>query len=244
MNNTRDSIIIDRIVKQMDLRGISSLSDEQLLALIIKEGSQSKDVLRFSKAILERFSIGELATLPAQHLTSKISGLSEDALISLTACCQLFSRVNAEKASSKALKNAEDVYELMRNEMMHFKKEYFRAIAVNNQLEFIGMDDVSIGTIDSASAHPREVFRSAISLGASGIFLVHNHPSENPLPSMSDRIATQKIKESGEIIGIKLIDHVIVTSRGYYSFNTGQTVFIHKQSENLNKYSQNKKNVL
>ncbi len=244
MKADRDSRIIDRITKQMDIRGISSLSDEQLLALIIKEGSPSKDVLSFSQAILERFTVEELATLPVQHITSKISGLSEDSLISLTACCQLVGRINEEKASSKALRNAEDVYELMRSEMMHFRKEYFRAIAVNSQLELIGIDDVSIGSIDSASAHPREVFRGAIALGASGIFLVHNHPSDNPFPSLSDRTATQKIRESGNIIGIQLIDHVIITSKGYYSFNTGQAVFAQKPAENVNKYFQKEKNVL
>ncbi len=244
MKNEADEKIISQIKKQIDIRGVASLSDEQLLALIIREGDEMRDVMMVATAALKRFPISEIATLPRQHILSKVRGLTEDSLTTISACMELYNRINESKDSPKVLPNAEEVYELMRNEMIHYKKEYFRTIAVNNKLELMGIEDVSIGSIDSASAHPREVFRSAISLGAYGIFLVHNHPSDNPLPSISDITSTEKIRKSGEIIGINLIDHIIVTSKGYYSFNTNRTVLVHKQSENNKKYSQNKKNVL
>ncbi len=244
MEKNNDEKILLQIKKQMDIRGVESLSDEQLLSLIIKEGDDSRDVMKVSSAILERFSLDEISDLPKKHVLEKVKGLTDDALTMICACKELYNRINGSHVTARSLINAADVYDLMRNEMIHYKKEYFRAIAVNNKLQIMGIDDVSIGSIDSASAHPREVFRSAIALGAYGIFLVHNHPSDNPIPSISDMNATQKIRESGEIIGINLIDHIIVTSKGYYSFNTNQTVLVPKQTEINKKYSQMKKSVL
>ncbi|MBR6801419.1 MAG: DNA repair protein RadC [Eubacteriaceae bacterium] len=244
MNKITDKNIIANITTEMNLRGASSLSDEQLLALILREGTPSRDVMEVSKGILARFSLSDLATLPKKHLISRVKGLTEESVTSLEACLEINNRINREKTSGKILRNAADIYDLVRNEMIHYKKEYFRAISVNCRLELIGTEDVSIGSVDSASAHPREVFRSAIALGAYGIFLVHNHPSDSPQPSLSDILATEKIKQSGNIIGIQLIDHVIVTSGGYYSFNSGKTVLQTQQSKKNNKCSQNAKNVL
>lgn len=244
MRKETDEKIISAIKMQMDIRGANSLSDAQLLSLIIRCGDGTRDVMKVSTAILERFTLEEIATLPANHVLSKVRGLTEESLTAISACRELYGRINAPKKAAKALTSAEDVYYLMRDEMIHYKKEYFRAISVNNKLELMGTEDVSIGSVDSAAAHPREVFRSAIALGAYGIFLVHNHPSDNPSPSISDMNATRKIRQSGEIIGINLIDHIIITSKGYYSFNKNKTVLLDNPAENGKMYSQGRKNVL
>ncbi len=244
MRKETDEKILTQIKVQADLRGMDSLSDEQLLALIIKEGDGIRDVLKLSSAVLERFSVRELASFPRSHILSKVGALTDDSLMTIRACKELYDRINGNFETKHQLSTADDVYTYMRNEMIHYKKEYFRAIAVNNKLEVLGTDDVSIGTIDSAGAHPREVFYNAISMGAYGIFLVHNHPSDNPAPSRNDIIATQKIRESGDIIGIKLIDHIIITSCGYYSFNTDSIINVPKEKEIDGMCSQNGNNMI
>lgn len=225
MNEEANKTIISDLKRQIDMRGISSLSDEKLLAIILRESTGGRDILRISKAILERFSLQDLTDIPGNHVLSKINGLTEDSLVTIRACCELYNRINRAKKENNTIQNAEDIYNLLRNEMIHYKKEYFRAISVNSNLEIIGTEDVSIGSADKTPAHPREVFRSAIAHGAHGIFLAHNHPSDNPSPSIGDITVTEKLRESGKIIGIRLIDHIIITSKGYYSFNTGKTVF-------------------
>jgi len=240
-----DTAILKMIIRQMVVRGIDSLSDAQLLALILKKGDAVKDVLTLADGILNRFSLQELTTMPRKHIMEKIRGINEESLASLSACCELYNRINENNASSSFLLTAEDVYKMMRNEMIHYKKEYFRTISVNSKFEVIGIDDISIGSIDSANAHPREVFRNAIAHGAYGIFLVHNHPSNNPTPSSNDHYATERIRESGSIIGIELIDHVIIAAQGYYSFNTGKCVIINADTSEVDKkYLKNVNNVV
>jgi len=102
------------------------------------------------------------------------------------------------------------------------KKEHFIAVYVNNRNLVLGFDVVSVGTISEAIVHPREIFRSAIVALASGIILAHNHPSGTVTPSAEDIAVTKRIEEAGRIVGIKLIDHVVMSSRSYLSMREGE----------------------
>jgi DNA repair protein RadC len=97
-------------------------------------------------------------------------------------------------------------------------QEKVRIICLDTKLKIISSKDVTLGTVSSSLIHPREIFREAIKDGASGIIIVHNHPSGDPAPSEDDKNVTLKLLKASELLDIKLIDHVIVSSKGYYSF--------------------------
>ena len=97
MNEEANKTIISDLKRQIDMRGISSLSDEKLLAIILRESTGGRDILRISKAILERFSLQDLTDIPGNHVLSKINGLTEDSLVTIRACCELYNRINRAK---------------------------------------------------------------------------------------------------------------------------------------------------
>jgi DNA repair protein RadC len=107
--------------------------------------------------------------------------------------------------------------------MKHLDQEVVRVISLNSKLHEISSKDISIGLVDSSLVHPREIYKEAIKNGAVYIILVHNHPSGVVIPSKDDKIITQKVKEAGEIIGIKLLDHLII-GNGFYSFKQNKLI--------------------
>jgi DNA repair protein RadC len=118
--------------------------------------------------------------------------------------------------------NSKIVYREMRD-IKNWDKEVFVAFYLDTQNKIISREILSIGTLNYSVIHPREVFRTAIIRNANSVIIAHNHPSGNLEPSDEDIKITKQLKEAGQIIGIKLLDHVIVTVKGYYSFNDKQT---------------------
>lgn len=103
-----------------------------------------------------------------------------------------------------------DVYDIMKTELQDLKKEMFKVVHLNTKNEIIGSELVSMGSLNSSIVHPREVFKNAIKKSSNSVILVHNHPSGNPSPSKEDINITKRLIEAGDILGIKVIDHVII----------------------------------
>jgi len=115
------------------------------------------------------------------------------------------------------IKNSKDVYELVKDELKKADREIFLAISLNTRNKVLGINTVSVGSLNASLVHPREVFKPAILQNATGLILVHNHPSRDEKPSEEDLDITRKLVEAGRILEINVIDHVIV-GNGFYSF--------------------------
>ena len=110
------------------------------------------------------------------------------------------------------------LYLILKDEVNKWDREKFLSIMLNNRKQIIAIEEVSVGSLDFAIVHPREVFKSAILANANGIILVHNHPSQDLTPSQEDKQVTNTINSAGQILGIELVDHLIITQDGYTSW--------------------------
>lgn len=198
--------------------GAESLSDAELVAILLRTGTKGTDVLALSRALL--ISFGSIVGLLAAEVDelAQVKGVGLAKAVGLKAALEIGHRVFKELASATGnlMKEPESVY-YMCNDMSLMKSETVRVIALDTKLNYLGMTTVSVGTLDTSLIHPREVFRYAISKSAAAIILVHNHPSGDPRPSMSDDAVTKKITEAGEALGIRMLDHVIIGKGKYYS---------------------------
>lgn len=193
--------------------GASGLSNSELLALIIRTGTGDKSAVRLADEVISYASnnIGSLGAAEVRELT-EIDGIGEAKACSIVAAMELSRRVKSEKQSARMTKvrDSLDVAELLMEELMYEKRELFVTLNFNTKLQVESRYIVSIGNVDSAPVHPREVFAPAIRRGASAVVVAHNHPSGDPTPSPQDIEVTKRLLDASEIIGIKLLDHLII----------------------------------
>ena len=215
----RDTIILRSIREKIAKQGLSSLSDEELISLSIRKGDKIKDVLTISQNLLRRYrTLGFIYELPVETLLKENKGLSEQKIMFLKASFELGKRVGMSQTEGIKISCSRDVFENLREQMSTFTQEHFRVVLLNVKNVVISIEDISIGTINASLVHAREVFRTAIINNAYSLILIHNHPSNDPSPSESDKIITQYLKEAGNMIGIKVLDHIIICNSSYYSF--------------------------
>ena len=116
------------------------------------------------------------------------------------------------------IRSAADVWRLLKEEALAWDRERFLSLLLDARHRAIGLEEVSVGTATASLVHPRELFKAAILANASALILVHNHPSGDPVPSSEDRDLTRRIREAAELIGIRLLDHVVLGEGAYHSF--------------------------
>ena len=157
----------------------------------------------------------------------KIGGIGEAKACSIVAAMELSKRLIADRQGSVKvrIRDSRQVAEILTEEMMGEKRELFMALNLNSKLQIESKSVISIGNLDSAPVHPREVFGPAIRRGAAAVVVAHNHPSGDPTPSVQDIDVTKRLIKASEILGIRLLDHVIVgngcftsmKSEGYFT---------------------------
>ncbi len=217
-----DHTIVSSIRDKMIYDGINSLYDEELISLIIKNGDDTKDVLTLSKNLLKRYSsLQEITAAPILQLTRENRGLNEIKAATLKASFELGRRAFKKNTTSVIISEPEDIVDYVKNDMKFLTQECFKAVLLNTKNMLISIEEISVGIINASLVHAREVFRAAIAKNAYSIILIHNHPSGNPEPSKNDIEVTNSLKKAGEIIGIKIIDHIIIGADNYYSINAG-----------------------
>ena len=199
--------------------GFESLTDYELLAIILSTGTKDKNVIDLSKEILEIFSYEELLEIEVNELIN-IRGIREAKATRLVAGLQLGKRINERVLDKKIEKisSSKDVYDIMSPRLSNLKKEYFYAILLDSKNVIIAKELISIGDLSSTVVNPREVFKPAIKKSAKSIILVHNHPSGNPKPSTEDFLITDRLVEAGDILDIEVLDHVVIGNSSYFSF--------------------------
>ncbi|MFH1903641.1 MAG: DNA repair protein RadC [Candidatus Omnitrophota bacterium] len=197
--------------------GEQALSAQELLQLILGRGSAGESVVVTAQKILSQFgSLQRLAEANIEELSS-IKGIGLAKAAQIKAAFEIGRRLSTQAApyKSKELTNPEKVFKLMRSKIKDYKRERFYVITLNVKSWTVG--EVSVGTIDSILAHPREVFSEAIKNNASSVIFVHNHPSGNTEPSQEDIELTRRLVKAGELLGIEVLDHLVITKKDFRS---------------------------
>ena len=216
----KDLPINERPRERLLKYGVDSLSNEELLSIILRNGTKDISVKDVSNNILKSInSITDLRDITIPKLR-EIKGVGEVKGITLLASIELGKRVYYEKdiTNKVILDSSKKIYEFIKNKLINKKQEYFYSIYLDNKKKIIDYKLLYIGTLNQASVHPREIFKYAYLLSASSIICVHNHPSNDVIPSVDDINITKKLVEIGKIQGINVIDHLIVGNNNYYSF--------------------------
>jgi DNA repair protein RadC len=204
----------DKPREKLAKRGTGALKNEELLAVLLGSGIQGKDVRKLSKeviALMER----EFDTLDLEKLC-RIHGLGNAKASQILAAIALSRRYLLKQRPR--ITDARDVYEALKR-YADRKQEHFLVMTLDGASHIIETRTVFIGTLNQSLVHPREVFADAICDRAAGIVIAHNHPSGTCEPSRADIQLTQRLKEVAKLVGIELLDHVILTKEGYYSFS-------------------------
>lgn len=216
----KDIPINERPRERLINNGVDKLNNEELLALLLKTGTKNMSAKNLSNLILKKIgNIKNLKNITYNDLL-KIDGIGSAKACDILAAIELGKRINKEVVSINNLKitSTEMVYKYYKDIIGDKKQEYFYCIYLDNNKKIIKDKLLFIGTINYSIVHPREVFKEAYLLSASSIICVHNHPSGNLEPSNEDINLTNRLKEIGNLLGINVIDHVIITYDSYYSF--------------------------
>ena len=202
--------------------GVSSLSDVELLALILRTGTADKKVLQLADEVMtytDNLS-QDICSVDARELLN-VDGIGVSKACSIVASMELARRVREPSLiSGKTVTTAEDIAELYMKRMRGVKREHVQLFLLNTKCKIESEYTVSIGELNSADIHPREVYSVAIRRSAAAIIIAHNHPSGDPTPSNLDIAATKRLEAAGKIIGIKLLDHIIVGYDSYVSLRS------------------------
>ena len=209
----------DRPRERLYNYGSEVLSNEELIAIILKTGSKGNSVKEVSLKLLELVDdVSKLKDIGISTLM-KIDGIGKVKAIELKAALELGRRVYMDNKIEKIkLNNDYLIYEYFREILKGKKQEYFYTVYLDTKGNYLGKKCLFIGTINNSVVHPREIFKEAYLLSANGIICVHNHPSGDVMPSREDINLTKKLVEIGIIHGIKVIDHIIIGDNSYYSF--------------------------
>ena len=210
----------DRPREKLMAKGVASLSNAELLAILMRSGSPEDNAVELARKILADYknNLGELAKATLAQLKS-YRGMGEAKAISIIAALELGRRRNTgEIIEKKKFMTSKGIFMLFHPILGDLPHEEFWILFLNSSCGYIGKQRLSAGGLADTSADVRLIMKMAIDQLASRIALCHNHPSGSATPSKQDMLVTQKVKEGGALLDIVLLDHVIVTDNSYYSF--------------------------
>lgn len=210
----------DRPREKLMLKGRATLSDAELIAILIGSGTRELSAVDLSKLILQSVgnNLNQLAKLSINDLM-KFKGVGEAKAISIASALELGRRRKESEVLKKAkITSSADAYQAIRPYLMDLSHEQFWVLLLNRANEVIRPCQISIGGVAGTVADPKIIFKSAIEYLASAIILVHNHPSGNLTPSQADKDLTKRVKEAGRLLDIPILDHLIFGDNGYFSF--------------------------
>ena len=201
--------------------GREALSEAELLAIVLDTGTKNANVLDVSRKVLSLSADGSLSGLyevSPEQLRS-VRGIGRVKAAKVLALCELARRIGLDKTVRKlpSIRSVEELGDMLAARKRWLKKEVFSVVMVDRKWNIIRIADVSVGTLEQAAVHPREVFLEAVKCSAGAIVLSHNHPSGDPTPSREDLATTERLVKAGRIMGIEVADHIITGGDSYYS---------------------------
>ncbi|HPF43209.1 MAG TPA: DNA repair protein RadC [Syntrophomonadaceae bacterium] len=210
--------------ERMLAEGEHSLSDTELLAIIIGNGTSNLSALDLARHILAQH--GSLRHIKEASLEELMQhpGIGPAKAVNIKAAMEIGRRISLDVRNKMSIKSPEDVKNMVMEDMRYLDREYFRVMYLDRKGGLLSMEDVSIGGLHSALVHPREVFKPAIKKSAASIILVHNHPSGDPSPSREDLELTASLIEAGKHLGIEILDHIVIGESTYCSMRSQQLI--------------------
>lgn len=198
--------------------GVESLSNAELLAIILRTGTQNKSILNICNMVLKNSNgLNGLLTMNMNDFM-KLKGIGKVKASQIVAIVELSKRFRSYKSGDDyKITSPRDAAFLLMEDMRCLKKEHFRIIMLNIKNIVLKIKDISIGNLNSSIVHPREVFSEAIKNDSASIIVCHNHPSGDPTPSIEDINVTKRLKKCGELLGINILDHIIIGNGKYIS---------------------------
>jgi len=220
----------ERPMEKMILYGEKSLSNAELLAILLRTGTKKRNAIELANYIINKDlqGIRHLQDVTIEELC-EIDGIGKSKASQIKAALELGIRISSAKPNKYKVKNPWDIYKYYMESLRYEQKEIFKVVLLNTKNEIITDVDVSIGTLNSSLVHPREVFKEAIKRSSSKMILMHNHPSGSVEPSKEDKNITNRLIKCGEIIGIEVIDHIIIGDGLYYSFKENMIIWYLRQ---------------
>ena len=213
MKNIKDLPAHNRPREKLKERGASALTDEELVAAILGRGVEGQDLRTISRSVAKLIR-NHRENLTIEHLTA-VRGMGLAKAAQILSAFELARRYLIKDAVK--VTGAQDVIPLLAD-IADKKQEHFVCISLNGAHEVIEKRIVTIGLVDRSPVHPREVYADVISDRAAAVIFAHNHPSGDLKPSNSDLKIQEQLTEAGKILGIRVLDHIIVTKKGYFSF--------------------------
>jgi DNA repair protein RadC len=211
----------DQPREKLLLKGVNSLSDTELLAIIIGSGSRDESVVQLSQRILQSAenNINQLGKFSVKHLITHFKGIGEAKAVSIVAALELGKRRKAESIPNREkIKTSKDIYEYFHPLLCDLPYEEFWILFLNRANKIIDRLKISQGGITETIVDTRLIYKESLIRLSSGIILCHNHPSGNTAPSSNDDSITSKIREGTKLLDINLIDHLIVCDGKYFSY--------------------------
>lgn len=213
MKRISDIPLQDRPREKLRQNGAQSLSDQELLTILLGSGTRGQDVMGVAKRLLK--VLDETSANPMLEDLTGIDGIGP-AKATLVSAALEFARRRIRPEGFK-IAFPTDVLPLIRH-MADRKQEHFLCISLNGANEVIATRTISVGLVNKTQVHPREVFADPITDRAAAVIIAHNHPAGSVTPSKDDVEITRKLKVAGETLGIRVLDHIVFSHKGYYSF--------------------------
>ncbi|MCQ2361795.1 MAG: DNA repair protein RadC [Acidaminococcaceae bacterium] len=213
--------------ERMARLGAAALSDKELVAILIGSGNKQKTVFEIAEDLTRHGRLyRELCRVNRVVELTEENGLGPAKACLLLAAIELGRRIakKGHSTDSVTVKHPSDIYELLSPDLRYAQEEHFYVLHLSPNNKVIAQTEITKGTLTGSLVHQREVFREAIIHHAAKIVVVHNHPSGDPSPSREDHTVTKMLRDAGEIMGIKLVDHVIIGDGNYYSFSDNGTI--------------------
>jgi len=210
----RDMHKDDKPREKIITKGVEALKNDELLAILLGSGVQGKDVRKLSKEII--------GIMDRDHENMSLEKLCDIHGLGIAKASQILASLELSKRylirTNRRITDAKDVYEEL-HKYANRQQEHFLTITLDGASHIINTRTVFIGTLNQSLVHPREVFADAIADRAAGIIIAHNHPSGTLEASRADMAITQRLMEVSKLVGIELLDHVILSKEGYFSFS-------------------------
>jgi len=199
--------------------GAEALSGQELLALIIGRGIPGRSAIAIAQDLISRFgNLRHVSNATIEELAG-VRGVGPAKAAQIKAAFELGRRQDMEADPGQvSITSPEALAKAIRKSIVEKTKEHFKLVLLNTRNKVIAISTISIGTLNASLVHPREVFKDALAHSASSIILAHNHPSDDPEPSDDDVSLTRRLADAGRLMGIEVLDHIIITRKGYTSF--------------------------
>ena len=209
--------IIEKPRERFIKYGVESLSNTELLSILLRTGTKNKTVYEISNDLLNKYNINDFSILDFNILKEEY-GIGEVKAISLITALEFGKRVYNKKENITKITNSEEAYNIIKNKIENEPQENFIVIYLNTKNYIIKIKKLFIGTINSSNIYPRDIFREAVRCNAYSMIISHNHPSGNIEPSYEDNYLTNTIIKLGKMMNVYVLDHLIIGKEKYYSY--------------------------